>query len=181
MTVRLTLDPPLAPVIEDESNASTTLAQPIVLNASSTPDRLDRLVDWLWDLDANADEDNDGDATNDGTWGSANTIQASWDRPGTFTVTLHVRDVDGRTAMVQHDVTVTDVTSPNAAVSSSATSNLWRTDTVSIQMPSFSCPAPPPPTTIWWTRVLGQSTVPLQDRTPQSWRPGPIPESTWCD
>jgi predicted secreted protein len=118
MTVRLTLDPPLAPVIEDESNASTTLAQPIVLNASSTPDRLDRLVDWLWDLDANADEDNDGDATNDGTWGSANTIQASWDRPGTFTVTLHVRDVDGRTAMVQHDVTVTDVTSPNAAVSS---------------------------------------------------------------
>ena len=118
MTVRLTLDPPLAPVIEDESNASTTLAQPIVLNASSTPDRLDRLVDWLWDLDANADDDNDGDATNDGTWGSANTIQASWDRPGTFTVTLHVRDVDGRTAMVQHDVTVTDVTSPNAAVSS---------------------------------------------------------------
>ena len=118
MTVRLTLDPPMAPVIEDDENASTTLGQPIVLNASSTPDRLNRLVDWLWDVDANADDDNDGDATNDGTWGSAKTIEASWDRPGTFTVTLHVRDVDGRTAMVQHDVTVTDVTPPMAAVSS---------------------------------------------------------------
>ena len=118
ITVRLTLDPPMAPVIEDDENASTTLGQTIVLDASSTPDRLNRLVDWLWDVDAEADDDNDGDATNDGTWGSANTIQASWDRPGTFTVTLHVRDVDGRTAMVQHDVTVTDVTPPNAAVSS---------------------------------------------------------------
>lgn len=118
MTVRLTLDPPMAPVIEDDNNGSTTLGQPIVLNASSTPDRLNRLVDWLWDVDADIDEDNDGDATNDGTWGSAKTIQASWDRPGTFTVTLHVRDVDGRTAMVQHDVTVTDVTPPTAAVSS---------------------------------------------------------------
>ena len=118
MTVRLTLDPPMTPVIEDGNNATTTLGEPLLLDASATPDRLNRLVDWLWDLDASVDADDDGDATNDGTWGEAKTVSATWSQPGTFTVTLHVRDVDGRTAMVQHDVTVSDVQAPTAVVSS---------------------------------------------------------------
>lgn len=118
MTVRLTLDPPMNPVIEDDNNGSTTIGQPLLLDASSTPDRLNRLVEWRWDLDADEDVDGDGDATNDGTWGTSTSVSATWGQPGTYTVTLHVRDVDGRTAMVQHEVSVTDVVSPTAAVSS---------------------------------------------------------------
>ena len=82
MTVRLTLDPPMNPIVQDDSNGSTTLSQPLILDASSTPDRLNRLVDWLWDLDADTDEDNDGDATNDGEWASSQSIRGmepAWD------------------------------------------------------------------------------------------------------
>ena len=76
-TVRLTLDPPMNPTVQDDGNGSTTLLQPLLLDASSTPDRLNRLVDWLWDLDADTDEDNDGDATNDGAWASAKSTSAT--------------------------------------------------------------------------------------------------------
>ena len=117
-TVRLTLDPPMNPVIQDDGNGSTTLLQPLVLDASTTPDRLNRLVDWLWDLDAETDEDNDGDATNDGSWSSSKSTSATWNQPGSYTVTVHVRDVDGRTAMAQHQVSVTDVVAPTAQISS---------------------------------------------------------------
>ena len=117
-TVRLTLDPPMNPTVQDDGNGSTTLLQPLLLDASSTPDRLNRLVDWLWDLDADTDEDNDGDATNDGAWASAKSTSATWNQPGTYTVTVHVRDVDGRTAMAQHQVSVTDVVAPTAKISS---------------------------------------------------------------
>ena len=118
MTVRLTLDPPMNPIVQDDSNGSTSLSQPLILDASSTPDRLNRLVDWLWDLDADTDEDNDGDATNDGEWASSQSTSAAWNRPGTYTVTVHVRDIDGRTAMAQHQVVVTDVVAPTAKISS---------------------------------------------------------------
>ena len=117
-TVRLTLDPPMNPVIQDDGNGSTTLLQPLVLDASTTPDRLNRLVDWLWDLDAETDEDNDGDATNDGSWSSSKSTSATWNQPGSYTVTVHVRDVDGRTAMAQHQVSVTDAVAPTAQISS---------------------------------------------------------------
>ena len=117
-TVRLTLDPPMNPIVQDDGNGSTTLLQPLLLDASTTPDRLNRLVDWLWDLDADTDEDNDGDATNDGAWASAKSTSATWNQPGTYTVTVHVRDVDGRTAMAQHQVSVTDVVAPTAKISS---------------------------------------------------------------
>ncbi len=117
-TVRLTLDPPMNPIVQDDGNGSTTLLQPLLLDASATPDRLNRLVDWLWDLDADTDEDNDGDATNDGAWASAKSTSATWNQPGTYTVTVHVRDVDGRTAMAQHQVSVTDVVAPTAKISS---------------------------------------------------------------
>ena len=89
-----------------------------MLDASTTPDRLNRLVDWLWDLDAETDEDNDGDATNDGSWSSSKSTSATWNQPGSYTVTVHVRDVDGRTAMAQHQVSVTDVVAPTAQISS---------------------------------------------------------------
>lgn len=117
-TVRLTLDPPMNPTVQDDGNGSTTLLQPLLLDASSTPDRLNRLVDWSWDLDADTDEDNDGDATNDGAWASAKSTSATWNQPGTYTVTVHVRDLDGRTAMAQHQVSVTDVVAPTAKISS---------------------------------------------------------------
>ena len=117
-TVRLTLDPPMNPIVQDDGNGSTTLLQPLLLDASSTPDRLNRLVDWSWDLDADTDEDNDGDATNDGAWASAKSTSATWNQPGTYTVTVHVRDVDGRTAMAQHQVSVSDVVAPTAKISS---------------------------------------------------------------
>lgn len=117
-TVRLTLDPPMNPVVQDDGNGSTTLLQPLLLDASTTPDRLNRLVDWLWDLDADTDEDNDGDATNDGSWAPSKSTSATWNQPGSYTVTVHVRDVDGRTAMAQHQVSVTDVVAPTAKISS---------------------------------------------------------------
>ena len=36
-TVRLTLDPPMNPTVQDDGNGSTTLLQPLLLDASSTP------------------------------------------------------------------------------------------------------------------------------------------------
>ena len=117
-TVRLTLDPPLLPVVSDDVNGTTVLGGAVQLDASQTPDRLGRLTAWAWDLDASKDDNEDGDPTNDVTWSTSTTTTAVWDTPGQITVTLHVQDVDGRTASTQHVIEVVDVTPPTAGVSS---------------------------------------------------------------
>ena len=179
-TVRLTLDPPMNPTVQDDGNGSTTLLQPLLLDASSTPDRLNRLVDWSWDLDADTDEDNDGDATNDGAWASAKSTSATWNQPGTYTVTVHVRDLDGRTAMAQHQVSVTDVVAPTAKISSlgaeQPVDDGYRLDPEAVLR--LSCA--PRPTTTGWTSAHGPSTVHPTVKTPPWWRLGRTQANTRC-
>ncbi len=115
-TVRLTLDPPLAPVVTDSANGSTTLGVGLTLDAGATPDRLMRLEAWSWDLDGGVDAE--GTALTGNAWGDEASTTSTWSTPGTKTVTLQVRDVDGRTASTTHLIEVSDVVAPVAAVAS---------------------------------------------------------------
>ena len=115
-TVRLTLDPPLTPMVHDNANGSTTIGVAIELDADATPDRLMRLEAWSWDLEGGVDAN--GGVLNGDEWGVDASTSARWNSPGTKTITLSVRDVDGRTASTTHTVDVSDVVAPVAAVAS---------------------------------------------------------------
>ena len=145
-TVRLTLDPPMNPTVQDDGNGSTTLCQPLLLDASST---LIASTAWwigcgIWTRTPTRTTTVTPPTT---VHGHSESTSATWNQPGTYTVTVHVRDVDGRTAMAQHQVSVTDVVAPTAKISSlgkeQPVDDGYRLDPEAVL--AFVCPSTEPP------------------------------------
>ena len=127
ITVRLELDPPIIPVISDDQMGSVSLGESMTLDAAMTPNRLGQQGSFVWDVDAGVDADQDGDFTND-VDATGLSVAASWDLPGTKTVTLTMTAPSGQSASSTHTVTVEDTVSPVARIQTNGTpvSNGWR-------------------------------------------------------
>ena len=127
ITVRLELDPPITPVISDDQMGSVSLGESLTLDAALTPNRLGQQGAFVWDVDADVDADEDGDFTNDAD-ATGLSVAASWDFPGTKTVTLTMTAPSGQSASSTHIVTVEDTVSPVARIQTNGTpvSNGWR-------------------------------------------------------
>ena len=111
MTIRLELDPPLTPTVSDDQMGNVALGAPIQLDASSTPNRLGQQGTFVWDFDATADVNNDGNPTNDND-ASGVSVEASWGLPGEKTVTVTMTAPSGQQASTTYTVTVNDVVPP---------------------------------------------------------------------
>ena len=129
MTVRLELSPPLTPTISDDGGGEVALGESIVLDASSTPNRLGQQGTFSWDLDDSVDSNSDGNAVNDND-ATGLSVTASWQVPGTKTVHVVMTAPSGDSASTTHTVTVNDVTAPTARMQADGTpiSNGWRVD-----------------------------------------------------
>ncbi len=129
ITVRLELDPPIAPVITDDQMSTVSLGESLTLDAASTPNRLGQQGAFVWDLDASVDTDQDGGFTND-VDASGLSVDASWDLPGVKTVTVAMTAPSGQSASSTHVVTVEDTVSPVARIQTNGTpvSDGWRVD-----------------------------------------------------
>ena len=130
MTVRLELAPPLTPAVTDEQMATVSLGETIVLDASSTPNRLNQQGTFTWDVDAEVDANGDGNPTNDPD-GAGLSIEAAWSTPGSKTVTVKMTAPSGEEAMASYVVTVQDTEAPTPGIQASGTnvtlvSNGWR-------------------------------------------------------
>ncbi|MDP6195074.1 MAG: hypothetical protein QF880_05090 [Candidatus Poseidonia sp.] len=130
MTVRLELAPPLTPTITDEQMATVSLGEAIILDASSTPNRLNQQGTFVWDIDANVDSNEDGNPTNDPD-ASGLSIEASWSTPGSKTITVKMTAPSGEEAMTSYAVAVEDTVAPNAIIQGGGdnvtlVSNGWR-------------------------------------------------------
>lgn len=115
MTVRVELAPQLNPVISDDSNSSTIVGSSVMLDAYSTPNRLNQIASASWDFDAGVDADGDGDFTNDADATGWDAV-ATWNTPGDRTVTLTVSSPIGSSAFSTTVISVLDVVNPVARI-----------------------------------------------------------------
>ncbi|RPG67964.1 MAG: hypothetical protein CBC59_007420 [Euryarchaeota archaeon TMED99] len=115
MTVRVELAPQLNPIISDDSNSSTVVGNSIMLDAYSTPNRLNQIASASWDFDAGVDADGDGDFTNDEDATGWDAL-ATWSTPGDRTVTLTVASPIGSSASSTSVISVLDVVNPVARI-----------------------------------------------------------------
>ena len=129
ITVRLELDPPITPVISDDRMGLVSLGESLTLDAVQTPNRLGQQGSFVWDVDASVDADGDGDFTND-VDATGLSVAASWDLPGTKTVTLTMTAPSGQSASSTYAVMVEDTVPPVARIQTNGTpvSNGWRVD-----------------------------------------------------
>ena len=130
MTVRLELAPPLTPTVTDQQLATVSLGETIILDASSTPNRLNQQGVFVWDIDAGVDANNDGDSIND-LDATGLSIEAAWSTPGSKVITVTMTAPSGEVATTGYTVTVEDTVAPSAALQASGTnvtlvSNGWR-------------------------------------------------------
>ena len=122
--LRITIRVELVPVMQasfSAENQSVVLNTALNFDASSSPNNLQQIAQFVWDFDASIDSDNDGDATNDidATGVSAS---SSWATPGEKTVTLTVSGALGFDRS-QVNITVLDATKPVARITGSAGSS----------------------------------------------------------
>ncbi len=122
--LRVTVRVELIPVMRASfvsSNQSVALDTDLDFDASSSPNNLNQITQYVWDFDASIDSNNDGDAINDV---DAVGVQAtsSWSTPGEKTVTLTVSGSLGFDR-VQSNVSVLDETKPVARISGVSTSS----------------------------------------------------------
>ena len=115
LTVRLELAPPLTPLITDDGGDVISLGDTVLLNASSTPNRLGQQGTFTWDFDSGVDADGDGDLTNDAD-ATGIEVAASWAIPGTKTVSVTMTAPSGEVATTTHTVLVQDTVSPTARI-----------------------------------------------------------------
>ena len=115
MTVRVELTPQLNPIISDDSNSSTIVGSSVMLDAYSTPNRLNQISSASWDFDAGVDVDADGDFTNDEDATGWDAV-AAWSTPGDRTVTLTVNSPVGTSASSTSVISVLDVVNPVARI-----------------------------------------------------------------
>ena len=122
--LRVTIRVELIPVMKASfvsSNQSIALDTEMSFDASSSPNNLNQITQYVWDFDASIDSNNDGDAINDV---DAVGVQAtsSWSTPGEKTVTLTVSGSLGFDR-VQSNISVLDETKPVARISGASTSS----------------------------------------------------------
>ena len=113
MTVRLELSPPLTPSIADDNGGQVALGDSIVLDASSTPNRLGQQGTFSWDLDTSVDSNGDGNNENDIDVVGVS-VTASWDSPGDKSIRVQMTAPSGQTASSTYTLTVNDITPPVA-------------------------------------------------------------------
>ena len=121
--LRITIRVELVPVMRASfvaENQTVELDTLLNFDASSSPNNLQQIAQYVWDFDASVDSNNDGDAINDV---DAVGVSASnlWTTPGEKTVTLTVSGQLGFDR-IQTNITVLDVTNPIARITGSSTS-----------------------------------------------------------
>ena len=121
--LRITIRVELVPVMQASfvaENQTVELDTLLNFDASSSPNNLQQISQYVWDFDASVDSNNDGDAINDV---DAVGVSASnlWTTPGEKTVTLTVSGQLGFDR-IQTNITVLDVTDPIARITGSSTS-----------------------------------------------------------
>ena len=121
--LRITIRVELVPVMRASfvaENQTVELDTLLNFDASSSPNNLQQIAQYVWDFDASVDSNNDGDAINDV---DAVGVSASnlWTTPGEKTVTLTVSGQLGFDR-IQTNITVLDVTDPIARITGSSTS-----------------------------------------------------------
>ena len=102
-------------------NQSVVLNAPLNFDASSSPNNLQQIEQYVWDFDASVDSNNDGDAIND-VDAVGMTASSSWATPGEKTVTLTVSGQLGFDRS-QTNITVVDGTNPVARISGAPSSS----------------------------------------------------------
>ena len=122
--LRITVRVELVPVMRASfvaENQSVELDTLLNFDASSSPNNLQQIAQYVWDFDASVDSNNDGDAINDV---DAVGVSASnlWTTPGEKTVTLTVSGQLGFDRS-QTNITVLDVTNPVARITGSSGSS----------------------------------------------------------
>lgn len=128
ITVRVQLAPPISPVISADNSGITSIGVGLNLDSMSTPNLLDQIETMSWDFDSEVDTDGDLILDND-----ADTVgwQAVglWDSPGQKTVTLTATSRDQQSVKTTSTITVQDIVSPVAIISSSGQviSDGWKT------------------------------------------------------
>ena len=115
MTVRLELAPPLTPVITDDQGGVVSLGESMMLDASSTPNRLGQQGVFSWDIDADVDSNQDGNDTNDADANGV-AVSAMWTTPGSKTLTVRMTAPSGEVAFATHVITVEDTVVPVARI-----------------------------------------------------------------
>ena len=122
--LRITMRVELVPVMRSSftaENQSVLLNAPLNFDASSSPNNLQQIEQYVWDFDASVDSNNDGDAIND-VDAVGMTASSSWATPGEKTVTLTVSGQLGFDRS-QTNITVVDETNPVARISGAPSSS----------------------------------------------------------
>ena len=122
--LRITIRVELVPVMRASfvaENQTVELDTLLNFDASSSPNNLQQIAQYVWDFDASVDSNNDGDAINDVDALGLSTTHL-WTTPGVKTVTLTVSGQLGFDRS-QLNITVVDVTDPIARISGSAGSS----------------------------------------------------------
>ena len=122
--LRITMRVELVPVMRSSftaENQSVVLNAPLNFDASSSPNNLQQIEQYVWDFDASVDSNNDGDAIND-VDAVGMTASSSWATPGEKTITLTVSGQLGFDRS-QTNITVVDETNPVARISGGPSSS----------------------------------------------------------
>ena len=110
-TVTVSLTPILDPRITDaDSLAVIDVGSNVLLDASTTPNRSGQIATegYLWDVDGDGFSDLAGIQ-----------VETSWSEPGDLTIYLRVIGVDGRPATKFHEISVVDISPPQAKIEGS--------------------------------------------------------------
>ena len=105
-SIKSWFNPVLSPIISDYVNGTTTVGERIMLDARNTPNSLQQLKSLSWDYDSDMVVDATGDF-----------VEAFWVTPGIKNVSLTVESHTGATIQKIHQITVEDITNPNAVIS----------------------------------------------------------------
>ncbi|MDP6333891.1 MAG: hypothetical protein QF479_04570 [Candidatus Poseidoniaceae archaeon] len=128
LTVRVQLAPPISPTISAENSGVTSIDVGLNLSSLNTPNLLDQIETMSWDFDSQVDSDGDSILDNDAD-GAGWQVVGLWDTPGQKTVTLTATSRDQQIITTTSTITVQDVVSPVAVISSSGQviSDGWKT------------------------------------------------------
>ena len=138
ITVRVQLAPPISPKISADNSGITSIGIGLNLDSMNTPNLLDQIETMSWDFDSQVDTDGDSIFDNDADaegW----QVVGIWDSPGEKTVTLTATSRDQQTSKTTSTITVQDIESPVAIISSSGQviSDGWKINRN--QQIAFSC------------------------------------------
>ena len=128
ITVRVQLAPPISPVISVENSGVTSIGTGLNLDSMNTPNLLDQIESMSWDFDSEVDADGDSILDNDADaegW----QVVGLWDFTGQKTITLTATSRDQQTSKTTTTISVQDIVSPVAVISSSGQviSDGWKT------------------------------------------------------